>query len=105
MAGNEAVSLPTLLAYVFVQYCKCLCPGLVAVSTHVEMSSSISNDALAAMRRRQSCISIDNNSLKSVGDAEGRGSSKKFIKVKAMSDRHVIFKIHRGRRERERVMI
>jgi len=30
---------------------------------------------------------------------------KKFIKVKAMSDRHVIFKIHRGRRERERVMI
>lgn len=35
MAGNEAVSLPTSLAYVFVQYCKCLCPGLVATSTFI----------------------------------------------------------------------
>lgn len=91
MAGDEAVCLAILLAYVFVQYRKCLCAGLVAVSTHVEMSSSISNDALAAMRRRQSCISIDNNSLKSVGDAEGRGSSKEVHQVQGhvRSSRHI----------------
>lgn len=90
----------------------CLCSilqmslsGLVAVSTHVGDSSCISNDVLAAMRRRQRWFFINSHSLKSVGDTEGRGRLKKSINIKTMSAGHVIFKIHRGRRERKRVMI